>query len=112
MKKTLACIVTGLLFTLVTGIAQGEESYTLEDNYIEGQSHNLDLKQSHVVPTKVVDQGHLYLEGMGFDPPANVQKTILPQVSDRCDWCGEGYTEEEIERIIQQVNEIKPAAGK
>ena len=113
MKKILAYIVTGLFLIGLTGIAQsaGYSYNDREDCCTEGPSYNRDFRQGPNIPTKVVDEGHLYIEGMGFAPRPVGPKTVVPKISYSRDWCCEGVTDKESEMHIQKINLIVPAAG-
>ena len=111
MKKILAYIVTGLFLVGLTGIAQAAEYNDREDCCTEGPPYNRDFKQGPIIPTKVVDEGLLYIEGMGFAPRPKGPKTVVPKISYGRDWCCEGVTDEESEMHIKKMNKRVPAAG-
>jgi len=113
-KRMLAYMAAGLILVGVTGLAQAAGYNAREDCCTEGPPYNRDFKQGPAVPTKVVlDQGSRYIEGMGFAPAAEGPKTIVPRISDRCDFCSEGFSAKELETIfhIRKINKIVPAAG-
>lgn len=114
MKTMLACFVTGLILVGVTGIAQSAGFNAREDCCTEGPPYNREARQSPIVPTKVVYQETLYIEGMGFASRTETVKTIVPKVSDRCDYCSEGFSNEELQymQLIKVLNRTEPAAGK
>ncbi len=114
MKKMVALMATGIFLVGVTGIAQAAGYYNArEDCCTEGPSYNRDSKQGPIVPTKVVYQETLYIEGMGFPPRPQGPETVIPIVSDRCDYCSEGFSADELEYMlhIKRMNKIEPAAG-
>lgn len=100
MKKIFACVITGLFLVGVAGLAQADE--------IDGPTVN----KRHVRPTIVVlDQGPLYIEGMGFTPRPEGVKTVVPKVAASRDWCCEDMSKAEEEMHFKKANEIEPAAG-
>ena len=114
MKKMLAYLGTGLFLVGVAGVAgvaQAAGCLNGGDFFIEGPTYNRDCKQSPIIPTKVVDEGHLYIEGMGFAPRPKGPKTVVQKISYERDWCCEGVTDEESEMHIKKMNIIVPAAG-
>ncbi len=107
MKRMTTYMATGLLLIGVTGIAQAEGYYydAREDCSTEGFPYNRDFKKDPIVPTKVVlEKGSLYIEGMGFPPRAERQKTIVPKVLNHYDFCSEGFSDEELENVLQVKN--------
>lgn len=112
MKKIFAYMVTGLFLAGLTGIAQAAGLNDRGDCWcLEGNPYNTDSQQSPIVQTIVVDEGHLYIEGMGFAPRPEGPKTVVPKVSYTRDWCCEGVTDEKSEMHIEKINLIVPAAG-
>ena len=112
--RMIVYMATGVFIVSIIGIAQAAGLNNPGDCWcLEGPSATHDSKQSPVI-TKVVDEGPLYIEGMGFAPRDQEPRTIVPKISDRCDWCSEGYTKEELEYIrhIIEVNKAVPAAGR
>ena len=113
MKRMLTYMATGLLLLGVTGISQAEGYYynDREDCCTEGPPYNRDFKQGLIIPTIVVDEGHLYIEGMGFAPRPEGPKTVVPKISYSRDWCCEDMSKEEADMHFKKVNKIEPAAG-
>ena len=111
MKKILAYIVTGLFLVCLAGTVQAAGYNDREDCCTEGFPYNRDFKQGPIIPTKVVDEGHLYIEGMGFAPRPKGPKTIVPKISYSRDWCCEDMSKAEADMHFKKVNEIEPAAG-
>jgi len=113
-KKILTYTALGLFLVGLIGTVQAGGYNAREDCYTEGPPYNLDLKKGPAGPTRVtLDDGPLYIEGMGFAPRDQGPETIIPNVSDQRDWCLEGYTDDEFRRmmLIKEINKIEPAAG-
>ena len=111
MKRMYACLTIGLFLVGATGIAQAAGYKAGIDFQTEGPSYNYGSKKPIVHTVVALNQDSRYVEGMGFAPRDNGQKTSLSKVSDYCDFCSEGFTAEEIAMHFEKVNEIQPAAG-
>ena len=111
MKKMLVYIVTGLFLTGAIGVTQAASYNAREDCCTEGPPYNREF-QGPAIPTIVVlDQGPLYVEGMGFEPRPKGPQTVVPKVAKERDWCCEDMSKAEEERHFNNVNQIEPAAG-
>lgn len=112
MKKIIAYIAVILLVAGVTGMAQSAEYNAREDCCTEGPPYDRSYKQGPDIPTKVVDKGHLYIDGMGFAPRPEGPKTVVPEVTGVRDWCCEDMSKAEEEMHFRKANILEPAAGK
>lgn len=115
MKKMLTCLVNGLLFIGVVGIAQAAGCNNGEDFYTEGPPYERDCKQHPVVYTKLrcEDDGNLYTEGMGVSPCVKGKITLISKSTKRGNLYTEGYSDEELENILRfkKLNNTETAAG-
>ncbi len=113
MSKKLACLVTGLFVAGSAGIVQSAAYNAREDCSTEGPPYIRDARQEPVVPTRVVEKGSLYIEGMGFAPSAKGRETVVPKASGRCDYGAEGFSDEELENMynMRKMNRRKTPSG-
>lgn len=111
MKKIFAYIVTGLLLIGSTVIAEAANYNTREDCCTEGPPYNREFQGPAISTIVVLDQGSLYIEGMGFAPRPKGPKTIVPKVAKERDWCCEDMSKVEEDMHFKKVNIIEPAAG-
>ena len=113
-RKMLAYVMTGLLLIGVTGVAQAECNNG-EDFFTEGPPYECDTKQSPVVHTKIecTDHESFFTEGMRISPCTKGPKTIVTTGLKSADYYTEGYSDEELEYMlnIKTLENIETAAG-
>ena len=111
MNRILGYTMTVLFLIGIIGTAQAAGYNEREDCCTEGPPYNRDFKQGAIVPTIVVDEGHPYIEGMGFAPRSKGVKTVVPVVSGKRDWCCEDMSKAEEDMHFNKANKMIPAAG-
>ena len=116
MKRMLACLVTALFLVGLVGIAQAAERDNSIDFCLEGAAYKRDFKERQIVHTELrpVQEGSLYIEGMGTSSRDKEIKTIVPIAANNPgDFFSEGFSDVELElmKIIKIHDEITPAAG-
>ena len=111
MKKMLACIATGLLLVGLAGVTQAAGYNAREDCCTEGPPYNRSMEGPAIPTIVVLDQGPLYVEGMGFEPRPQGPKTVVPKVAKERDWCCEDMSQTEEEMHFRKANQMEPAAG-
>jgi len=115
MKRMLIYLAIGVFLAGLTGVSHAQRYNAREDCSTEGPPYIRDVNQLPDIPTKVVlYQESRYIEGMGFAPPAEGQKTILSKYPERYDFCSEGFSEEELQYMyhMREIERIVPAAGR
>lgn len=115
MKKMLGTLATVLFLIGLVGIAQAAGHDNGIDFCLEGPAYIHDGKVMKIVQTKLrpVQEGSLYIEGMGTSNRDNEIKTIIPIADNRLDFSTEGFSGVELELmdILKIHDEFAPAAG-